>query len=162
MESTDGQSWSNYIGPKRDNPQVCLTRPVFTPFPQKVAWSGISLIRTVLHKMTLLAKMNKYLKNDAAIHIYKSMLLLYLDYADVVFHKSNSGLFEILQRRICLGTKRNFTSRKAYKLTVTPFLEDRRVAHTQNLVSKENKETPPVKQGFYVLKRNVGFNGAVE
>ena len=48
MESTDGQSWSNYIGPKRDNPQVCLTRPVFTPFPLKVAWSGISLITIVL------------------------------------------------------------------------------------------------------------------
>ena len=44
VEITDGQSWSNYIGPKRDNPQVCLTRPVFTPFPLKVAWSGISLI----------------------------------------------------------------------------------------------------------------------
>ena len=44
MEITDGQSWSNYIGPNRDNPQVCLTRPVFTPFPLKVAWSGISVI----------------------------------------------------------------------------------------------------------------------
>ena len=41
---TGGQSWPNYIGSKRGNPQACLTNPVFTPFPLKVAWSGISLI----------------------------------------------------------------------------------------------------------------------
>ena len=44
VEITNGQSRPNYIGPKRDIPQVCLTRPVFTPFPLKVAWSGISFI----------------------------------------------------------------------------------------------------------------------
>ena len=46
-EIRNGQSWSNYIGPKRDISQVCLTRPVFTHFFLKVAWSGISLI--VIH-----------------------------------------------------------------------------------------------------------------
>ena len=50
LEITDGQSWSNYMGPKRDISQVCLTRPVFTHFSLKVAWSGISLIGiTVQH-----------------------------------------------------------------------------------------------------------------
>ena len=44
LGNTNGQSWPNYIGPKRDIPQVCLTRPVFTPFFLKVALSGISLI----------------------------------------------------------------------------------------------------------------------
>ena len=47
-----------------------------------------SVIRSILHKMTLLAKMKKYLRNDAAIHIYKSMLLPYIDYADVIYHHS--------------------------------------------------------------------------
>ena len=36
---------SNYIGSKRGNPQVCLTRSLFTPFSLKVAWSGKSLIK---------------------------------------------------------------------------------------------------------------------
>ena len=49
LEITDGQSWSNYIGPKRDISQVCLTRPVFTHFSLKVAWSGIYLIVRILY-----------------------------------------------------------------------------------------------------------------
>ena len=41
---TLGQSWPNNIGSKKGNLQACLTNPVFTRFPLKVAWSGISLI----------------------------------------------------------------------------------------------------------------------
>ena len=57
-----------------------------------------SVIRTVLNKMTLLAKLKKYLTNNVALLIYKSMLLPYLDYADVVFHQSSSKDFDKLQR----------------------------------------------------------------
>ena len=48
-----------------------------------------SIIRTVLHKMTLLAKMKKYLYNDVALLIYKTMLLPYLDYAILEKIKNN-------------------------------------------------------------------------
>ena len=74
-----------------------------------------SIIRMVLHKMTLLAKMKKYLNNDVALLIYKTMLLPYLDYADVIFHRSNSADLDKLQRlqnrclRICLGHDRWFS-----------------------------------------------------
>ena len=47
LEVTGAQSWPDYIGPKREKGQVCLTRPVFTPFLFKVAWSGISRITGV-------------------------------------------------------------------------------------------------------------------
>ena len=33
LEVKEGPSWPNYIGPKREIPQVCLTRPVLTPIP---------------------------------------------------------------------------------------------------------------------------------
>ena len=39
VETTDGQTWPNYIGPKRDNPQVCLTRPGLHPLPA-ARWEG--------------------------------------------------------------------------------------------------------------------------
>ena len=50
-----------------------------------------SVVRSVLHKMTLLAKMKRYLKADVATHIYKTMLLPYIDYADVIHLNSDSG-----------------------------------------------------------------------
>ena len=31
--TTADQSWPNYIGPKRENPQACLTNPVYALFP---------------------------------------------------------------------------------------------------------------------------------
>ena len=75
-----------------------------------------SVIRTVLHKMTLLAKMKKYLKKDVALLVYKTMILLYLDYADVIIHKSNNKDLDKLQQlqnrclRICLGSDKRFST----------------------------------------------------
>ena len=98
------------------------------------------IIRTVLHKMMLLAKMKKYLKKEVAVLIYKTMILPYLDYGDVIFHRSNSGDLNKLQRlqnrclRICLGYDGKFSTDKAHKLALTPFLEDRRVAHVHNFM----------------------------
>ena len=31
--TTTGQSWPDYIGPKRENPQACLTNPVYALLP---------------------------------------------------------------------------------------------------------------------------------
>ena len=68
-----------------------------------------SIIKTVSYKMTLLGKLRKYLNNEVALLIYKSMLLPYFDYADVIFHRANEkeiGRLQILQNkclRICMG-----------------------------------------------------------
>ena len=45
--------------------------------------------------MSLLAKLRKYLNDDVALQIHKSMLLPYFDYADV--NNSNIGDLEKLQ-----------------------------------------------------------------
>ena len=105
------------------------------------------IIRTVLHKMTLLAKMKRYLKKDVAVLIYKTMILPYLDYGDVIFHRSNSGDLSQLQRlqnrclRICLGYDKRFSTNKAHKLALAPFLDDRRIAHVHNFMFiRKNKQ----------------------
>ena len=43
LEATSGQSWHNYIGPKRET-QSLSNQPSLCTFSLKVAWSGISLI----------------------------------------------------------------------------------------------------------------------
>ena len=106
-----------------------------------------SVVKVVSYKMTLLCKLRKYLTKDVALLIYKSMLLPYLDYADVILHKTNekeTARLQTLQNkclRICLGKDRYFSTAVSHKMADTPFLRDRRAAHVNNFmyVRKKNK-----------------------
>ena len=99
-----------------------------------------STIRLILHKMALLAKLKKYLTKDTALTIYKTMLLPYFDYADVVFHKAKQTDLDKLQRlqnrclRICLGHNRLYGTKRAHKEASAAFLKDRRRAHILNFM----------------------------
>ena len=101
-----------------------------------------SVISTVLHKVTLLSKVKKYLTDCTALQIYKSMILPYLDYADVIFDKANSTDLNKLQRlqnrclKLCASRDRRFSTDLAHKLASVPFLTDRRKAHTLNFMYK--------------------------
>ena len=78
--------------------------------------------------------------HNSALQIYKSMLLPYFDYADVIFRKANLRDVDKLQTlqnkclRICMGRDRRFDTNQAYKLAGVPFLKDRREAHTCNFM----------------------------
>ena len=99
-----------------------------------------SVIRTVLHKMTLLARMKKYLNDETAVSIYRSMLLPYFDYADVIYSKANSKDLDRLQKlqnkclRISLGRDRRFNTKETHKLAGVPLLKERRLAHVRNFM----------------------------
>ena len=105
-----------------------------------------SLIRTVIHKITLLSKVKKYMTNNVALQIYKSMILPYLDYADVVFDKAFTKDLDKLQRlqnrclKICAGNDRLFGTELAHKNAGVPFLSDRRRAHTLNFMYKRKEK----------------------
>ena len=83
-------------------------------------------IRTVQHKLAILGKVKRYLHNDVALKIYKTMLLPYLDYADVIFSKAKSTELDKLQRlqnrslRLCLGHNRYFSTDLAHKNSGVP------------------------------------------
>ena len=95
-----------------------------------------SVLRLVLHKLHLLSKLKRYINDNVARCIYKSMLLPYFDYADVIYNKANATLLDKLQRlqnkclRVCLGQERCFGTEAAHKSAYVPFLKDRRVAHS--------------------------------
>ena len=91
----------------------------------------------VSYKITLLGKLRKYLNNEVALLLYRSMILPYFDYADVIFHRANvkeTGRLQILQNkclRICLSKDSKSGS---HKLADTAFLKDRREAHVNNFM----------------------------
>ena len=98
------------------------------------------VVRTVLHKLTLLSKMKRYLRDDTALNVYKAMLLPYFDYADVIFDKAidrDTSKLQKLQNRclkICMGKERRFSTEVIHKLAEVPFLKDRREAHVLNFM----------------------------
>ena len=106
------------------------------------------IIKCVCHKMTLLAKLKRYLNESTALVIYKSMLLSYLDNGDVIFCNSNKKDLDKLQRlqnkclRICMGKDRLFHTHGAHVQAKVPYLEDRRLAHVRNFMykRKSNRE----------------------
>ena len=94
------------------------------------------MIRTVLHKVTLLSEVKKYLHDSVALQIYESIIQPYLDYADVIFTKAISSELGKLQRlqtrclKICSGRDRLFSTDLSHKLSNVTFLKDKRKAHT--------------------------------
>ena len=145
-----------------------------------------SVIRLITYKMTLLAKLKKYLNTDVATLIYKTMILPYFDYADVIYWKANErdiGKLQTLQNkclRICKGRDMRFSVDRVHKQSNVPFLKDRRVAHVRNFmyIRKRRRDllntreirtrahdapifTVPIPRSE-AFKRSVGYSGSVE
>ena len=94
----------------------------------------------VSYKANLLAKIRKYLTDNVALKIYKSMILPYFDYADVIYHTASSDSIEKLQRlqnrslKICKGYNIRFGTKDLHNITKVPMLEARRAAHINNFM----------------------------
>ena len=107
-----------------------------------------SVIKCVMHKTMLLGKIKKYLNNDVALKIYKSMILPYMDYADVLFVNAKATDLDKLQRlqnrslKVCLGRDRFFSTERAHREAKVPMLSDRRRAHTLNFMFKRKSARP--------------------
>ena len=114
------------------------------------------------------------------------MILPYIDYADVIYCKARIGDLDKLQRlqnrclKMCQGRDRIFSTDRAHKDSGTPFLTDRRKAHTLNfmyirkykkpgLLNKREIRTRAHDAPLFLTniprceasKRSVGYYGAV-
>ena len=107
-----------------------------------------STLKVIQHKIALLSKVRRYLNNEVAIQIYKSMILPYFDYADVVYVKANTTELDKLQRlqnkclKICQGHDKLYGTNRAHIEARVPFLKERRRAHTLNFMYKRKADKP--------------------
>ena len=99
-----------------------------------------SVANTVTYKAVLLGKIRKFLTEEVALQIYKSMILPYLDYGDVIFaNAGQEGLLKLqrLQNRclkICKGYNVRFETDELHYMTKVPKLDVRREAHVNNFM----------------------------
>ena len=90
---------------------------------------------TVSHKMFMLSKVRRYLNNESMLCIYRSMVLPYLDYADVAFSGASSNLLEKLQKlqekclKICLNIHGKCDRNVLHNRASVNKLADRRATH---------------------------------
>ena len=104
-----------------------------------------NVIRIVSHKINLLAKVRRYLDNRASLLIYKTMILPYFDYGDILFMKSQKHLLsklDHLQKRalkMCLHITGDVPDNILLTSADVAYLGRRREAHILNYMYK-NKE----------------------
>ena len=143
-----------------------------------------TVIGTVTYKSNLLAKIRKYLTKDVALKIYKSMILTYFDYVDVIYNSANKEGLDKLQRlqnkclKICMGFNNRHGTKYLHTVAKMPMLEARRAAHVSNFMHhrldkahlRDNRDLPTRahdaqmfrvdKPSIEAYKRSVAFAGS--
>ena len=77
---------------------------------------------------------------DVAMLVYKSMIIPYFDYADVIYSTANQDGLDKLQRllnrcpKICKGLDRRFNTEELHAITKIPKLDARRKCHIHNFM----------------------------
>ena len=105
-----------------------------------------STIGCVQHKLSMLGKIKKYLKREVALNIYKSMVLPYLNYGDVIYSKASSNDLDKLHRlqnrclKLCQGQERRYNTNRLHRETKVPLLRERRRVHTLNYFMYKRKD----------------------
>ena len=144
-----------------------------------------NIIKTTTHKAYVLSKILCYLNTQTCLSIYKSMVMPFFDYGDVLYAASNKSQLSKLQRlqnrclRICTNSARRTNTAHLHHITKCNFLEDRRDAHLLNYIYKRRddpdyqdtrdlntrlhdgrtlKVTRPIKD---IFTHSVGYRGAV-
>ena len=101
-----------------------------------------NIIKITAHKINLLAKVRQYLTETASLRIYKTMILPYFDYGDILYDSSSKKLLDKLDGlqhravKICLKPVVEIQENILLRSTNIAKLGKRRDAHLLNLCLK--------------------------
>ena len=101
------------------------------------------IIKTVSYKLSLLSKLKVYISTEAAIQVYKSMVVPYFDYGDILYHCASVKLLDKLQKlqnrglKICFGQGCELTIHEMHVRSNLALLEHRRVQHVYTFMYKQ-------------------------
>ena len=145
-----------------------------------------SCISNVSHKMFIFSKIRPYINTKMAITIYKTLIVPFLDYGDILFINASIELLNKLQRlqnkclRICLRAHPQTPTFFLHQETKTAPLHDRRKAHLRNFMFQQrdnldlldNRDLQTRQhtgiifkvqlQRLEICKNNVFYQGAIE
>ena len=99
-----------------------------------------SVIATILYIINLLSKIRLYLTDAVEVRIFKSMILPYFDYGDVIYSTAGQEMLDKLQRlqnrclKMCLNVNNRSNTDALHTITNCPELAERRRAHVNNFM----------------------------
>ena len=98
------------------------------------------IISMVMYKLNLLSKIRKYLSVSSALKVYKTMILPYFDYDDIIYGTAGKEGLDKLQRlqnkglKLCMNYDRRHSTDDLHRVTKCPKLDARRSAHLNNFM----------------------------
>ena len=98
------------------------------------------IVRSVIHKNAVLNKLMKFLNQYTALTIYKTMILPYFDYCNVIYQGTNVDSLDKLQRlqnkclKTCLNLSKTHDTDNLHKTAKCAMLDCRRQAHMCNFM----------------------------
>ena len=105
-----------------------------------------TVISNISFKLYLFSKVRRFLNEKSAIIVYKTIILPFYDYCDVIYSLSNTPELKKLDRqhlrgmRICLNNSYNMDDEDLFVNCKISKLENRRKVHTRNyLFNKKEK-----------------------
>ena len=102
-----------------------------------------NLIKTISYKALLLAKIRKYITQEVALQIYKTMILPIMEYGDILYDGSNqklTGKLQVLQNRClrtCLLPNQHLPTIRLHEIGSIANLKMRREMHLQLYMFKQ-------------------------
>ena len=100
-------------------------------------------IKIVAHKISLLQKIQNYINENAAIQIYKTMIIPYLDYGDIITYNISNKYLNKLQPlqdralKICFKPRIYTPSIILHRSANLALLHKRRLCHVYNFMYKQ-------------------------
>ena len=143
-----------------------------------------NVVRTVSYKLYLLSRVRRYLTESSALLIYKTMIVPYMDYADVIYQQANAEDLDKIQRlqnralKLCLRVAPRRETEIIHRTAKVPLLVNRRRSHVCNFMYKRmelgvNLDSPKIKTrsadaprfilptpNLHCYKRSVEYAGA--
>ena len=105
-----------------------------------------SLINIISFKLYLFSKVRRFLNEKSAVIVYKTMLLPFFDYCDIVYMFSGVKELRKLDRhhyrgkRICINNSLNIDDTELHNLCNVSDLENRRRVRLRNYMFKNKKK----------------------
>ena len=102
-----------------------------------------TVIKKVIHKVYLLARLREFMDNKTLLKMYKTMVLPYADYGDIFYDSARQALLDKLQivqnkaLRICMGVDNRFPTILVHQNSGISKLQPRRLMHLKTFMFKQ-------------------------